>query len=226
MAKFEKISKYQNVDFDMPQRKTSKAAGYDFVAVEDITIPSYFLQIGTMLANTLTDKTLLEKIEDSEYGKFIQGMAENIGNYDQDDLVLAITKYGPSIIETFSDFFSVDLNEMKRRVKEYNTKLTLIPTGVKAQLADNQVLELSIRSSVPMNNYIMLGNGIGIIDADYYNNPDNEGHIFFQVINLSPYNIKIKKGDIIGQGKISTYDIVEDDNAGGERVGGFGSTNV
>lgn len=153
-------------------------------------------------------------------------MAENIGNYDQDGLVLAITKYGPSIIETFSDFFSIDLNEMKRRVKEYNTKLTLIPTGVKAQLADNQVLELSIRSSVPMNNYIMLGNGIGIIDADYYNNPDNEGHIFFQVINLSPYNIKIKKGDIIGQGKISTYDIVEDDNAGGERVGGFGSTNV
>ena len=36
----------------------------------------------------------------------------------------------------------------------------------------------------------------------------------------------VKKGDIIGQGKISTYDIVEDDNAGGERVGGFGSTNV
>lgn len=64
-----------------------------------------------------------------------------------------------------------------------------------------------------------------IIDADYYNNPDNEGHIFFQLINLSPYDILLHKGDKIGQGIILPYYTVENDAAAGERVGGFGSTN-
>ena len=65
-----------------------------------------------------------------------------------------------------------------------------------------------------------------IIDADYYNNPDNEGHIYFQVYNMSPYNIKLKKGETIGQGIIKRYEVTEDDVATGERVGGFGSTGV
>lgn len=65
-----------------------------------------------------------------------------------------------------------------------------------------------------------------IIDADYYNNPDNEGHIYFQLINLSPFNIIIKKGEIIGQGILHRYEITEDDEASGERAGGFGSTSV
>lgn len=63
-----------------------------------------------------------------------------------------------------------------------------------------------------------------IIDADYYNNPDNEGEIFLQLINLSPYPIKIQKGEYIGQGIIKPYLTIEDDKAEGERVGGFGST--
>ena len=63
-----------------------------------------------------------------------------------------------------------------------------------------------------------------IIDADYYNNPDNEGEIFFQLINLSPYNIILKKGEKIGQGIIKQYLSTEDDAATGDRLGGFGST--
>ena len=55
-------------------------------------------------------------------------------------------------------------------------------------------------------------------------NPDNEGHIMFQVLNLSPFNLLIKKGDKIGQGIILPYAKVENDNAEGERNGGFGST--
>lgn len=64
-----------------------------------------------------------------------------------------------------------------------------------------------------------------IIDADYYNNIDNEGEIFFQLINLSPFPIKIKKGEAIGQGIIKNYLTTEDDISSGERIGGFGSTN-
>jgi dUTP pyrophosphatase len=70
----------------------------------------------------------------------------------------------------------------------------------------------------------VLANGVGIIDADYYDNKDNEGEIFLQIYNLSPFNIQIKKGEAIGQGVILPYYITEDDNASGERTGGFGST--
>lgn len=64
-----------------------------------------------------------------------------------------------------------------------------------------------------------------IIDADYYNNPDNEGEIFLQLINLSPCDILLQKGDIIGQAIIKPYLTTEDDIASGDRIGGFGSTS-
>jgi dUTP pyrophosphatase len=70
-----------------------------------------------------------------------------------------------------------------------------------------------------------MANSIGIIDADYCNNPDNEGEIFFQMINLSPFPIQLKKGDKIGQGIIKPYEKVRNDNAEGSRQGGFGSTS-
>ena len=63
-----------------------------------------------------------------------------------------------------------------------------------------------------------------IIDSDYYSNPDNDGEIFFQLINLSPVDIYLRAGDKIGQGIIKTYGTTEDDAASGERTSGFGST--
>ena len=77
-----------------------------------------------------------------------------------------------------------------------------------------------------MKYWIIMANSVGIIDADYYNNSDNEGEIFFQLINLSPVRIQLKRGDIIGQEIIKNYLTTEDDGAVGERTGGFGSTNV
>jgi dUTP pyrophosphatase len=123
----------------------------------------------------------------------------------------------------FNSLFSLD--DMSNLTKQLNARPTLVPTGIKCQLAPNQYLELSVRSSTPLKDWLILANGVGIIDADYYNNPDNEGHIFFQVINLSPFAIELAKGDKIGQGIIRTYETVDDDCAEGERNGGFGSTN-
>ena len=88
-----------------------------------------------------------------------------------------------------------------------------------------EYLELSVRSSTPLKHWIICGNSVGIIDADYCDNPDNEGEIFFQLVNLSPFAIQLKRGDKIGQGIIKSYQITDDDNATGERLGGFGSTS-
>ena len=87
-------------------------------------------------------------------------------------------------------------------------------------------LELSVRSSTPLKYWLILANGVGIIDADYYDCEANEGEIFFQLINLSPYPIQIKKGDIIGQGIIKKYYKTSDDTQFNKtRAGGFGSTD-
>lgn len=102
---------------------------------------------------------------------------------------------------------------------------TLVPTGMKCYLEPDMYLELSARSSLPLKSWLVLANGVGIIDADYADNPDNEGHIYFQLINLSPFDILIKKGDAIGQGIIKYYNITDDDIPSiTKRAGGFGST--
>lgn len=116
------------------------------------------------------------------------------------------------------------LDEMAALTKELKTKITLVSTGMKCHLNPNQYLELSVRSSTPLKHWIICGNSVGIIDSDYCDNPDNEGEIFFQLINLSPFAIQLKRGDKIGQGIIKTYGITDDDNAKGDRLGGFGST--
>lgn len=119
----------------------------------------------------------------------------------------------------------VTLDMMSKFTKQSGFKPILVSTGVKCKLDPDQFLQLSIRSSSPLKYWLMLANGVGIIDADYYNNPDNEGEIFLQIYNLSPFNIQIKKGEAIGQGIILPYSVTEDDVVMGERTGGFGSTN-
>ncbi len=121
------------------------------------------------------------------------------------------------------EFVTMEL--MAKFTKETGFKPTLVSTGMKCKLDPDTWLQLSVRSSSPLKYWLMMGNGIGVIDADYYNNPDNEGEIFFQIYNLSPFNIQIKKGEAIGQAIILPYGVTEDDVAGGERTGGFGSTS-
>ena len=121
--------------------------------------------------------------------------------------------------------FLASLEAAAAAIKEAGAKIPLVSTGMKCQLDPGTYLELSVRSSCPLKHWLILGNSVGIIDADYYNNPDNEGEIFFQIINLAPFAIQLKRGDAIGQGIIKPYLTVEEDNATGMRVGGFGSTD-
>ena len=118
------------------------------------------------------------------------------------------------------------LSSVANMTKGLGVRPTLVPTGLKCELDPNTYLELSVRSSTPLKTWLILANGVGIIDADYYNNSDNEGHIYLQLINLLPVDIKIKKGEFIGQAIIKPYLTVENDNATGVRTGGFGSTTV
>ena len=104
-------------------------------------------------------------------------------------------------------------------------KPTLIKTGIKAYMADDEVLILANRSSNPGKKGLILANSIGVIDKDYYENPDNDGHIMFAFYNIKDEDIEIKKGDRIGQAIFTPYLVADNDTANGERNGGFGSTN-
>lgn len=119
------------------------------------------------------------------------------------------------------------LNTIKKMTDKPGARPILVSTGVKCKLPMDKYLELSVRSSTPLKYWLILANGVGIIDADYYNCEANEGEIFFQLINLSPYPIQIKKGDIIGQGIIKKYYKTSDDTQTNRlREGGFGSSDV
>ena len=103
---------------------------------------------------------------------------------------------------------------------------TLIKTGIKAYMQDDEVLYLYNRSSNPKKKGLILANSVGVIDKDYYGNPDNDGHIFFAFYNNRNEDVIVHKGEAIGQGVFSKYLIVDDDQAVGTRKGGFGSTGV
>lgn len=100
----------------------------------------------------------------------------------------------------------------------------LVPTGIKAYMQPDEYLQLTNRSSNPLKHFLVLPNGVGVVDADYYNNPNNEGHIFFQLSNFGLTDKHIKKGERIGQGIFLSFLKADQDQAAGDRTGGFGSS--
>lgn len=105
------------------------------------------------------------------------------------------------------------------------TNPTLIKTGLKAYMQDDEMLLLYNRSSNPKKKGLILSNSVGVVDKDYYGNPDNDGHIMFAFYNIKDEDIEIKKGEAIGQAIFQKYLVTDEDNAEGERIGGFGSTS-
>ena len=101
----------------------------------------------------------------------------------------------------------------------------LVKTGIKAYMQDDEMLLLYNRSSNPKKKGLILSNSVGVVDKDYYGNPDNDGHIMFAFYNIKDEDVQIKKGDCIGQAIFQKYMVADNDNAQGERLGGFGSTS-
>lgn len=103
-------------------------------------------------------------------------------------------------------------------------QVTLVPTGIKSYMQADEYLGIHIRSSVAIKQKLTLINNQGIIDSDYYNNVENEGHIMIPVYNYNQEVVKLEKGTRIAQGIFYKYLSADDDSAEGLRVGGIGST--
>lgn len=172
---FKKVSRFAAQEIKLPQRATQNAAGYDFFAAEDFTLPSIWKM------------------------NFIK--------------VLAALRKGQAVA-------APDLEKAQKILKPY-----LVPTGIKAYMAADEYLLLADRSSAPLKRGLVLPNGVGIIDADYYDNAGNEGEIFFQLLNFSLFDQTIKQGEKIGQGIFMPYLRADDEEEPQiKRTGGFGSS--
>ena len=167
----------------------------------------------------------VSRLADVDFGLPVRKTANSAG-YDfevAEDIV--VPSYFPQMARFLTQQPPVyDLSAVAQTTRSYGFKPTLVSTGVKCVMEPDQYLELMVRSSTPLKYWLILANAPGIVDADYANNPDNEGEIFFQIINLSPFDIQVRKGDVIGQGIIKRYERIDDDSTTAIRDGGFGST--
>ncbi len=153
-----------------------------------------------------------EKVSFSEFSKTTRLSLEDYNNYN---LPKRSTKHSAGYdFEVLKDF----------KIKP--GEILKIPTGIKANMNHDEVLMIFIRSSLGFKNNLRMCNQVGIIDSDYYNNEDNEGHIFVCIQNEGTEVKEFKQGDKIVQGiftKFLTVDNEEEIN--NNRQGGIGSTS-
>lgn len=119
------------------------------------------------------------------------------------------------------DVSEASIDKAKKVLKPF-----LIPTGIKAYMQPNEVLIIANRSSNPLKRGLVIPNGIGVIDSDYYNNSGNEGEIFVQILNFGISDMTVKKGERIAQGIFMPYLLADQDDQQQKqtRNGGFGSS--
>ena len=151
-----------------------------------------------------------EKISEKEYEKVLKEKC------DYDDIKLPVRSTMHSAGYDFISPFDFELMP---------GETIKVPSGIKVCMNEDEFLALLVRSSMGFKYNIRLCNQVGIVDSDYYNNPDNEGHMFIALKNEGEKVFTVNKGDKYAQGIFQKYLLTDDDEASGERKGGFGSTN-
>ena len=137
------------------------------------------------------------------------------GNYDELILPKRGTKYSAGY--DFYSPISFTLRPGERKV---------IPTGMKVCMEENEFLAIYVRSSLGFKYDIRMCNQVGVIDADYYNNTSNEGHMWIKIQNEGDKDYVVKKGDAMIQGIFVKFLKTDHDiESEKRRNGGIGSTN-
>ena len=142
----------------------------------------------------------MRKFEKISFEQFKKDIVDDERLYNEYDLPKRGTKYAAGYdFEALFDFTLHPGETIK------------IPTGIKATMEDDEVLFLIVRSSMGFKYNVRLCNQVGVIDKDYYNNIDNEGHIFIKLKNEGEKDYVVSKKDKICQGIFVKYLTVDDD---------------
>ncbi|WP_207751234.1 dUTP diphosphatase [Anaeromonas frigoriresistens] len=118
------------------------------------------------------------------------------------------------------DFYTPEAFTLKPNEKK------VVWTDIKAYMQRDEVLKLYIRSSIGIKKGLILSNGTGIIDKDYYSNVSNDGNIGIAITNISEEEVNININERIAQGVFLKYLVADNDTATEERLGGIGSTGI
>ena len=101
----------------------------------------------------------------------------------------------------------------------------LVWTNIKVYMAEDELLQLHVRSSIGIKRNLMLKNTTGIVDSDYYSNESNDGNIGLALYNTGDEAVVIQKGERLVQGIFMKYLTVDNDTfLKDERTGGIGSS--
>lgn len=158
----------------------------------------------------------MRKFEKISFEQFKKDICDNENLYNSYELPRRKTKFSAGY----------DFNSLIEKTLLPGESV-LIPTGVKCSLNEKDVLLLVVRSSLGFKHNIRLVNQVGVIDADYYNNESNEGHILIKLKNEGDHEFKIEVGSAVAQGLIVNYNVVDDEEeVTTTRTGGTGSTGT
>jgi len=142
----------------------------------------------------------MRKFEKISFEQFKKDISDDSKLYNDYNLPCRGTKYAAGYdFEALYDF-TLKPNEIIK-----------IPTGIKSDMNEDEVLLLIVRSSMGFKYNVRLVNQVGVIDKDYYNNIDNEGHIFIKLKNEGDKEYIVKKGDKICQGIFTKYLLVDNE---------------
>ena len=150
-----------------------------------------------------------EKVSIDEFSKYYDKKL-----YEEYDLPKRMTAYSAGYDFLAIEGFTIKPGEIKK-----------IPTGYKATFGNDEMLMLLVRSSMGFKYNVRMTNQVGIIESDYYNNIDNQGHMFVSLQNEGDRDFVVKKGEGYAQGIFTKFLICDDDITTNERQGGLGSTN-
>lgn len=143
----------------------------------------------------------MRKFEKISFQQFKKDVIDDIDLYNEYPLPKRMSKNAAAY-----DFFALyDYTLMPGEIKK-------IPTGIKAEFEGDEALILADRSSMGFKNNVRMCNQIGIIDSDYYNNKDNEGHMWIRIQNEGDQPYVVKKGQGMIQGMFIKYLVTEDDD--------------
>ena len=156
----------------------------------------------------------MRKFEKISFEQFVKDVKDDRMLYDSIELPKRSTKASAGY----------DIRSIQEGVIKPGKSMAF-KTGLKVAMNSDEVLYIYSRSSQGYKYNVCLINSVGVIDSDYYNNPDNEGHFSIKLINLGENDFEVKIGDKIGQGVFMKYLTVDDEEEiKGKRKGGIGST--
>ena len=110
----------------------------------------------------------MRKFEKISFERFVKDIKNDKDLYNEYKMPVRQTKKSAGY-----DFFAIEDISIKPG------KIKKIPTGIKAIFEEDETLMIFVRSSMGFKWNVRMCNQVGIIDSDFYNNPENEGHIWF-----------------------------------------------